>query len=115
LQNSRAPKIFYNYLIILLLKKAWNVSMAPVHGVYGISLNEGRPSSDQRPGLNEPKGYPTLLILAVGFDLDRASASSPSVQLRRDRAPGGAMAASLRELNLQLCDTKLLSDSSYAI
>jgi hypothetical protein len=56
-------------------------SMAPVHGIYGISLNEDRPSGNLRPGLNEPKGYPALLILAVGFDLDGAGASSPSVRL----------------------------------
>jgi hypothetical protein len=88
LQNSSSPAIFYNYQIIFLLKRVcnmsmvrWTESMAPVHGVYGISLNEDRPSGDLWPGLNESKGYPALLILAVGFDLDAAGASSPSIRL----------------------------------
>jgi hypothetical protein len=93
----------------------WTESMAPVHGVYGISLNEDRPSGDLRLGLNELKGYPPLLILAIGFDLDDGGASSPSVWLGQDRAPGSAMAAGLRELKLALWDTILQSDSSYAI
>jgi hypothetical protein len=39
--------------------------------------------------------------------MDGAGALSPSVQLGRDSAPGGAMAAGLRELKLALWDTKL--------
>jgi hypothetical protein len=80
--------IFYDYQIIFLLKKVWNKStvrwtesMALVHGVYGISLNKVRPSGDLRPGLNGSKGYPALLILVIGFDLDGTGASSPSVRL----------------------------------
>jgi hypothetical protein len=81
--------------------------MAPVHVVYGISLNEDRPSGDLQPGLNESKGYLALLTLAIHFDLDGAGVSSPSVRLGRDRALGGAIAASLRELKVALWDTKL--------
>jgi hypothetical protein len=122
LKNSRVPVILYNYRIIFLLKKAWNMStvqwtesMAPVHGVHGISLNEDRPSGNLWLGLNEPKGYPAPLILAVGFDLDGVGVSSPSVRIGQDRAPGGVVAASLRELKLALWDTILRSDSSNAI
>jgi hypothetical protein len=106
--------ILYNYRIIFLLKKVWNMStmwwtesMVPVHGVYGISLNEDHPSGNLWSGLNEPKGYPASLILVIGFDLDGVGASSPSVQIGQDRAPGGVVAASLMELKLALWDTKL--------
>jgi hypothetical protein len=34
------------------------------------SLNVSRSSGDLRPGLNEPKGYPALLILAVDTGMD---------------------------------------------
>jgi hypothetical protein len=45
-----------------------------VHGVgarvHGTSLNVSRSSDDLRPGLNELKGYPALLILAVDVGMD---------------------------------------------
>jgi hypothetical protein len=45
-----------------------------VHGagarVHETSLNDDRSSGDLRVGLNEPKGYPTLLILAVDAGTD---------------------------------------------
>jgi hypothetical protein len=38
--------------------------------VHGTSLNVSHSSSDLRPGLNEPKGYSALLILAVDAGMD---------------------------------------------
>jgi hypothetical protein len=45
-----------------------------VHGidarVHGMSFNMSRSSSDLRPGLNDLKGYPALLILAIDAGMD---------------------------------------------
>jgi hypothetical protein len=38
--------------------------------VHGTSLNVSHSSGDLWPGLNEPKGYPALLILAVDVGMD---------------------------------------------
>jgi hypothetical protein len=38
--------------------------------VHGTSLNVSHSFGDLRPGLNESKGYSTLLILAVGVGMD---------------------------------------------
>jgi hypothetical protein len=43
----------------------WTESTAAGPRVHGPSLNVNHSSSDLRLGLNEPKGYSTLLILAV--------------------------------------------------
>jgi hypothetical protein len=101
LQNSRAPAIFNNYQIIFLLKNWWNrsmmrwtESMTPVHGVYGISLNEGHPSGDLRLVLKQRRGISS-------FNLERWSTDEwrhwllphfPSVS---ETEVGSAMAAGL--------------------
>jgi hypothetical protein len=51
--------------------------------VHGISLNVSRSSSDLWLGLNEPKGYSALLILAVDVGMDDPRWLSQ--QGRRDR------------------------------
>jgi hypothetical protein len=38
--------------------------------VHETSLNMSRSSGDLRPGLNEPKGYSTLLILVIDAGMD---------------------------------------------
>jgi hypothetical protein len=44
--------------------------MAASARVHRTSLNMSHSSSDLRLGLNEPKGYPTLLILFVDAGMD---------------------------------------------
>jgi hypothetical protein len=56
--------------------------------VHGTSLNVSRSSGDLQPGLNEPKGYPALLILATDTEMD--DPQRLGWQGRRERGGGSS-------------------------